>query len=327
MTVAISRTHPCKRRRIVEGPRRKPFMTVDIATMCANMGAIVAACDVRMTVESEDGTYFYAAEVMAKMASISPDCRMMFAGTLSNVAPIVEGTKQRLYDSYGKVEHSIDNLVETAQQAYLAEWDQSVSDCITWKFRMTYDDYMGDVGRKQFSEGERVQLDKWIAEHDLDVELLVYGFTLKREPYIYTIDSPRHRTNHAAYGYAAIGSGGDYAEEILATSQVNMADIVPAIVHVCSAKFAAETDDDVGPGMLAFVLCPDDNEMILRQKELTALRDLWFNGDKPFTGTRLEEALALARSAYDNGKTASEIAAMYKGRQEALWDAIKAKRQ
>ena len=180
-------------------------MTLCIASVCDDLTAIVTASDHMLTIEAGEPFAFETDEVMLKMGHLADGWQMMYSGNdISHVAPLMERIREGLQQSQGDVPHGFRTVAHVCKSVFREHWEQQIDDGLFSRYKTVLAKFL--VARASFSPEERLFLFEKVAEFNIPLTFLVYGFG-RDWSHIMTIRSPGIAEHYDSVGFWAIGGG------------------------------------------------------------------------------------------------------------------------
>jgi hypothetical protein len=247
-------------------------------------GELVAASDHMLSMANGA---FTAESAALKGVPISAHWRALFAG--DDITPIpslmrrVDGALRRVEGSYWKRDISAGTIALVVGQAYQEERRQRAADHYLSIYGVTLMEFLANSSNL-FSDTDSAVLRERIERHQLNCELLVYGYSGAGEystSHVMVVSDPGVVREYDQPGYWAIGSGAYAALSSLAMrKQSVLAPLAHTIYHVCEAKFFAESA--IGVGRDTYVTIHNRARWTaLDDSELDAIRKEWERVGKP----------------------------------------------
>ncbi len=274
-------------------------MTLCIASLEHTHSAIVAVNDTMLTLSSGMEVNFHD-DTMTKAGWLSDSWRTMYSGDdTSQLTPLMGKVRDALLKPRDAPRHNFRVIVHVWKSVFRQHWEACLNDDRLTRFGVTLQEFLAD--RSRFSEAERLRIFEEIANYDIPLEILVYGFD--DWPHVFVISSPGRARHYDEFGFWTIGGGRQKQLRVLrylADHRVPVLDCDEMVVRMCEAKFKCE-GDGVGATTLVRILY-ENNELFLRAKEIDEIRYLWKIANKPLASSDLEAAKQLAQAAINNGK-------------------------
>jgi len=224
-------------------PRQKRLSVrrkaVTICAACINTGDIITVEDTKLTFF---GGAISAEGVASKSRQIHKDWRVLIAGDVSPLTPLLDAVKEAVKNPK---QTGLRHFARACAQAYRVERERIIEDDILPDYDLsTYAEYLalkGSDPRLFEAIGSNIKEaeEKW--------QLLFCGFTEDRKPHLFVI-SGRGKIEYCdAQGFAAIGSGAWAAFVALASYPYHyLLDREEATYCLLAAKFASESAEGVG---------------------------------------------------------------------------------
>ena len=258
-------------------------MTIGIAAVCDWGRYIILASD--QMISTED----YAGEGTIKLWSIHRDWGLVYAGNdLAHISPIYERARDKLNPSASVSAENVTNAMLEAYRAEIGEKVNAYLSPLLSPFSLQPSDFW-QHGKDKLGETLFATHHQHIMNVDLECEFLVAGYDMRpdrQKAHVVGIVNPGKSVNEDTTGFSAIGSGAAVAiNMLLFHSFNNRMDLVPALYHVCAAKFMTE-QPGIGKTTDVVVLQRDGEGGKVQAHSLTPLfvreiRECWCEEGKP----------------------------------------------
>jgi 20S proteasome alpha/beta subunit len=216
-------------------------VTICIAATCNWDGkseAIVTASDHMVSMG-----HFSADNVCAKIEPIHPQWEVMFAADdMTDAEPIINGVRLKISKILGPRMG-----LKQVMSAFSGVYKQYLKDETERQFLSPFGITVREFMSKRFGPERFPDILNKIKAAHIECEFLVCGFGAQGEPHIFTMSGIGKVNVYDRLGFWAIGSGQQSALSSLFFHRYNRnLGPLPAVYHVCEAKFMSETAVGVG---------------------------------------------------------------------------------
>jgi len=251
------------------------IVTVCLAARCRDEEFIVTVSDRRLTYdEGMPGTD----DAVMKFHFLADGWWLLYSGNnLSHLNGVIEHARNLLIiggsDNVGLrgVRHAVCAAYQAARNN--AAYEAFVLPHHYATLAEFYERGLANLGEKGFT-----QITDKIAEFDLGLEFLVFGFSpdTGAKSHIFDVVNPGFHRDWDLEGFGIIGSGWRLAlGSITSRHQGDFLEVEDAVYRLCEAKFTAESAPGVGVATTVFILRYDGQVKALPRKDIQLLRETW----------------------------------------------------
>jgi hypothetical protein len=270
-------------------------MTLCLAAVTKDLEAIVTASDTMIGFAGPAGHFSYDA-CMLKLGFLADSWRVMYAGNdISHLTPVVDHIRRTLFQPSGSPLHPASRVEQVAKDAYRSQWVESLDDSVMRRHGITHSEYFDAMGWERIPPESRRLIAAQVAEWDLELDLLIYGFD-NEGPHIFKVSGSGSTAFADTHGFAVVGANEihDLVLGHLARKRVNVSSVPEAIIHLCQAKSMVEGQSGIGPATNVTVMDRGD-EIFIENSSLEPIRQ-FLNA-----GGSLKEAAQMAGDALTTG--------------------------